>query len=126
MPHLPVDLAHATERYPWDGTLTAETRVFAVSHYLRTQVNKIMNERFIKPLPGAVLIQAQFQFRATLNQPQDMWLVPGMVLQGCCPSSDPSIVNGVLYEVTSVEIERAPSAVGRDPHAQEVQKARRA
>ena len=76
--------------------LTAQTRVFAVSHYLRMQVNRIMNERFIKPLPGAVLIRAGFQFRDTLNQPQDMWLVPGMVLQGCCRSSGTNIVNGAL------------------------------
>ena len=60
-----------------------------------------MNERFVKPLPGAVLFRARFQFRDTLNQPQPMWLVPGMVLQGCSQSKD-AIVNGVLYEVTSV------------------------
>ena len=103
--HLSVDVAHATERYPWGGTLTAQTRVFAVSHYLRMQVNRIMNERFIKPLPGAVLFRAEFQFRDTLNQPQPMWLVPGMVLQGCCPSCDSDIVNGVLYEILSARSE---------------------
>ena len=52
------------------------------------QVNKFLNERFIKPLPG---------------QPPPMWLVRGMVLQGCSHNSVP-IVNGVLYEVSGVDL----------------------
>ena len=95
------DVWAATQRYPWDGQLTADTRVFAVSHYLRTQVNKIMNERFVMPRLGAVLVRAQFRFHDTLNQPQDMWVIPGMVLQGCS-SSNELILNGVLHEVVAV------------------------
>ena len=60
-----------------------------------------MNERFVKPLLGAVLVRALFEFHDTLNQPQDMWVIPGMVLQGCSSSND-LILNGVLYQVTAV------------------------
>ena len=98
---LPEDVWAATQRYPWDGQLTADTRVLAVSHYLRTRVNRIMNERFVRPLLGAVLVRARFEFKDTLNQPQDMWVLPGMVLQGCSQSNS-VILNGVLYGVTAV------------------------
>jgi hypothetical protein len=56
--HLPEDVWAATRRHPWDGELTAETRVFAVSHRLRTKINQVMNERFVRPRLGAVLVPA--------------------------------------------------------------------
>jgi hypothetical protein len=97
--HLPVDVADATARYPWDGELTADTRVFAVSHRLRMAVNKAMNERFVRPRLGAVLVRASGEIVAgTQNQPQDMWILPGMVLQGCS-TMNLKILNGVHYRV---------------------------
>jgi len=40
------DVWCATKVWPWDGRLTENTRVLAVSHRLRTKVNLLMNERF--------------------------------------------------------------------------------
>jgi hypothetical protein len=54
--HLPEDVWATTHHYPWGSELTAETRVFAVSHRLRTMVNQIMNDRFVRPRLGTVLV----------------------------------------------------------------------
>jgi hypothetical protein len=99
---LPEDVWATTHHYPWDGELTAKTRVFAVSHRLRTMVSKIMNERFVRPRLGAVLAPASGQpIPGTLNQAQNMWVVPGQILQGCS-QKNLTILNGVHYEVKAV------------------------
>ena len=95
---LSVDAADATRIYPWDGELTAETRVFAISHRLRTLVNRTMNERFVRPRLGAVLLRQAGIVEGTLNQPQDMWILTGMVLQGCSVWNL-QVLNGVHYDV---------------------------
>ena len=100
--HLAEDVWAATERYPWNGELTAETRVFAVSHRLRTKINQAMNDLFIRPRLGAMLIRASGEpVPHTLNQPQDMWVIPGQILQGCS-QINLTILNGVHYEVKEV------------------------
>jgi hypothetical protein len=95
---LSVDVADATRLYPWNGELTAETRVFAVSHRLRTLVNRAMNERFVRARLGAVLVRTAGVVEGTLNQPQDMHIVTGMVLQGCSVWNL-QVLNGVHYDV---------------------------
>jgi 5-methylcytosine-specific restriction endonuclease McrA len=92
----------ATERYPWDGEVAPDTRVFVVSHRLRRIVNGVMNLRFVRPLPGAVLVQSAGDVFGTLNQPQAMYLVPEMLLLGVTRKSA-RIVNGVLYRVLAVD-----------------------
>jgi hypothetical protein len=96
------DVYCATKCWPWDGKLTADTRVFAVSHRLRTKVNLIMNERYIMNQPGAVLVRASGEaIPNMLNQPQSMWLVRGQILQGCSQINN-LILNGVHYRVMDV------------------------
>jgi hypothetical protein len=97
---LAVDVSDATHRYPWDGELTAETRVFAITHRLRMAVNKIMNERFVATRLGAVLVVANGAVPGQ-NQPQNMWLLPGMLLQGCSKTNT-RVLNGVHYRVLAV------------------------
>jgi hypothetical protein len=96
------DVYCATRVWPWDGKLTENTRVFAVSHRLRTKVNLLMNERFVMNKPGAVLVRASGEvIPNSLNQAQDMWIVRGQILQGYSQTNH-LILNGVLYEVKEV------------------------
>jgi hypothetical protein len=99
--HLPEDVYAAMRRYPWDGQLTQEMRIFVVSHRLRMKINKVMNERFIRPQPGAILIRASGVVPNALNQPQDMYLVRGQTVIGCSQTNH-KILNGVHYDVKEV------------------------
>jgi hypothetical protein len=59
-------------------------------------LNKLVNDRL-----GGTLVRCAGAVKHQ-NQPQDMYLKPGMMLMGCTKSTC-CIVNGVWYEVVSVD-----------------------
>ena len=87
-------------KYPWDGVFPT-WGFLCISHKTRQQVNDIINTETVKSLPGAVLVKTLGDIKGYYNQPQDMWLTPGMELLGVTKKST-LIINGVRYSVETV------------------------
>jgi hypothetical protein len=85
--------------YPWDGELP-DWGFLCLSHKTRVQVNAVVNAAVAKA-PGAVFVKKVGTIRGLANQPQGMWLVPGVELIGASKAST-TIVNGYRYVVEAV------------------------
>ena len=91
----------ARRAYPW----TSEhcDLALVVSHRKRRQLNQFYNQTRDMRRGGAVLVKCAAGV-AHHNQPQDMWLRPGMRLLCCCKVHS-ILVNGVFYTVERVDKE---------------------
>jgi hypothetical protein len=90
----------ARAAYPWRGQEC--TLALVVSHRTRRILNRRYNES--RDMRDAVLVKCAGGSRGH-NQPQDMWLRPGMRLI-CCSKMHALLVNGVFYTVEAVDDER--------------------
>jgi hypothetical protein len=88
-------LARAKEQFPRTDRPAAYT--LSMSHARRMAVNKAMNELDSKCFQTAVFITAPPATRAG-NQPQDMWVWPGLQLIG----AGGRCLKGLFYEVAEV------------------------
>jgi hypothetical protein len=92
--------ASAVERaraaYPWDGNDCDLTLV--LSHHKRRRINRLYNEE----RDGHGVFVACDEAVSHHNQPQDMYIRPGMQLLCCCRSHR-TLVNGVFYQVEAVD-----------------------
>ena len=89
-------VAMARAQYPWSGEQPAI--VLCVSHKKRRRLNAFYNE--CRDKREGVLARCAAGVRHH-NQPQDMYLKPGMRLLCACKYSR-VLVNGVFYEVVAV------------------------
>ena len=90
----------ARAAYPWKGQEC--TLALVVSHRTRRLLNRRYNES--RDMRDGVLVKCAAGARGH-NQPQDMWLRPGMRLICCC-KAHALLVNGVFYTVEGVDDER--------------------
>ena len=68
---------------------------------MRIQYNKEMNE-LARPASGFVLVKCDKKVANASNQPQDMWLWPGLEVIGHTHKSSALVKNGIPYIVTGV------------------------
>ena len=96
----------AARRYPLGPDVDI---CLVLSHRKRMELNAALNARAAHGRQGVVLVPvpeaAPKVSSSTAMQPQDMLLYPGIVLVGCSRSGG-KILNGVTYEVTSVDADK--------------------
>ena len=95
---LSVALEMAQERYPARGALFFGTTL-CLSHRCRVSVNAAVNKALTRS--NAVLVPAMSANNLP-NQPQDMFVWPGMDLMAVVPQSTGLVKNGVRYKVLDV------------------------
>ena len=96
---LSVALEMARERYPVRGALFFGTTL-CLSHRCRVSVNAAVNKALARS--NAVLVPAASANNLP-NQPQDMYIWPGIVLMAIVSQSTSLVKNGVRYKVLNVE-----------------------
>ena len=95
---LGVALEMARERYPARGALFFGTTL-CLSHRCRVSVNAAVNKALARS--NAVLVPAMSENNLP-NQPQDMFVWPGIYLMAIVPQSTTLVKNGVRYKVLDV------------------------
>ena len=92
-------LEMARERYPARGAIFFGTTL-CLTHRCRVVVNAAVNKALARS--NAVLVSATSD-NSLPNQPQDMFVWPGIVLMAIVPQSTALVKNGVRYEVLNME-----------------------
>ena len=90
-------LQDARQQFNFDGPARYN---LTISHKKRKQINGILNRHF-KP-PGAVFVRVNTCKAVGLNEPQSMFLWPGLELYGCVQSERKGIKNQVLYNIEEI------------------------
>ena len=92
-------LAAARERYP--SWRTADTTL-CISHRRRLAINKWENLAHAQTIDSALLVLKPEAKTKDDNQPQNMYIWPGIVLMARTKGIDGKIRNGIRYKVLSM------------------------